>query len=59
MKGQEKSVTVRREQANKLEIRTDGRNHKIMATEDIAKGFTVAASVITGFLIGFFSMNRS
>jgi len=59
MKEQENSVAVRREQANKLEIRTDGRNHEIIATEDIAKGCVAAASVIAGFLIGFFSVSRS
>ena len=59
MKGQEKSVAVREERDNKLEIRTDGRNHEITATEDIAKGITAAASVITGFIIGYLLASRS
>ena len=59
MKEQNKSVELMPKQSGKLAYRTDGHNHEIIASEDIAKGITVAASAIFGFLAGYLATRNN
>jgi len=45
-------------QPDGIEISTDGRNHRVKASGNTAKGVAVAASAIVGFAVGFLLARR-
>jgi len=55
---QERRIEKKQKRNEEIEYTTDGENHKFKAKGDTAKGLAVAASAITGFVIGYILMRR-